>query len=78
MYFCIRERGSVLYLGMAQEFWDFANFFYIRSNKIVLQCACKGYAHYYLLFTLGRDEVGGTNKSEHVVAVEQTLISPHT
>ncbi len=21
---CIRERGSVLYLGMAQEFWDFA------------------------------------------------------
>ncbi len=24
----IRERGSVLYLGMAQEFWDFANFSY--------------------------------------------------
>ncbi len=45
----------------------------IRSNKIVLQCACKGYAHYYLLFTLGRDEVGDTNKSEHMVAVEQTL-----
>ncbi len=22
----IRERGSVLYLGMAQEFWDFAKF----------------------------------------------------
>ncbi len=21
----IRERGGVLYLGMAQEFWDFAN-----------------------------------------------------
>ncbi len=21
-----RERGSILYLGMAQEFWDFANF----------------------------------------------------
>ncbi len=23
-YFYIRERGSVLYLGMAQECWDFA------------------------------------------------------
>ncbi len=25
VYCFIRERGSVLYLGMAQKFWDFAN-----------------------------------------------------
>ncbi len=24
VHYIIRERGSVLYLGMAQEFWDFA------------------------------------------------------
>ncbi len=27
----VRERGSVLYLGMAQEFWDFANISYSQT-----------------------------------------------
>ncbi len=59
----IRERGSVLYLGMAQEFWDFAKLAYQTAIIIpALRRDLHSFDHHCIIFKRTFEHAGGKKK----------------